>query len=159
MKCLLIVAALGLSLNARAATVRLNADFADVAPERLYQIYLDSKEHSEFTLGDETSAVINPVEGGSFAAFWNVPIAGVYGITGQILMLVPGKVIVQTWRGAHDDPSDPTSNLTLAFSATATGARIDLEQVDVPDHLLDVVHDSWEPRYFTPLRQYLQQHP
>ena len=60
-------------------------------PEELFEIYLDSKKHSEATGG---AARMNRKAGGQFTAWGGQ-------LRGRNLLIVPNQIIVQTWRGTH----------------------------------------------------------
>src|SRR5271165_1567937 len=72
-------------------------------PEELFEMYLDSKKHSESTGG---VARMSRKTGGKFTA-WHGQLAG------RNLFIVPTKLIVQTWRSTHWPASDPDSILIL----------------------------------------------
>jgi hypothetical protein len=164
MKNKIVLVALMTFVNLSAAfggTVIQTTQFDRVTPQRLYQAYLSSAEHSAFT---GYPANIDPRVGGVIDAFQNVPVQGAYGVRGIILQLDPGThssdvyLIVQSWRGFHDNPADLDSTLTLTFRKNESGAEIELVQVNVPDAIQALVNTSWNLRYWNPLRTYLQTH-
>ncbi len=150
--------------SADAATLHQTAEFDNVSPKRLYQIYMSSREHSAFT--GFPAEVQKPQNGGKFVAFDGAAPGGAAGITGHILFVDEGThdpntfVVIQTWRGFHDGPTDVDSTLTLTFRKPApgmndSGAEIELVQANVPDATLRVVDTSWNVRYWQPLRAYI----
>ncbi len=74
---------------------------------------------------------------------------------GRNVELVPGKRIVQTWRGS-DFPERDQSTLTLTFARSTTGARVTLRQTDVPDDLAASYAQGWRDYYWTPMKAYFQ---
>jgi hypothetical protein len=53
-------------------------------------------------------------------------------LAGKDLLIVPKKMIVQSWRSSAWKKTDSDSILILNFSKTASGARVDLVQAKVP---------------------------
>lgn len=88
--------------------------------------------------------------GGGFAAFDKA-------LRGRILHLVPPRLIVQAWRAAQWQDSDLDSTLILTLHPMGRGkTRIELVQVNVPDHDLAGVSQGWELYYWAPWRAYLK---
>jgi uncharacterized protein YndB with AHSA1/START domain len=114
-------------------------------PQRLYEMYLDPKQHAAFT-GAPVEIAARP--GSRFRAFDGV-------ITGTILQVVPQRLIVQSWRSPHWGDADLDSTLTLTFHAEGDGGRIDLVQVNVVDTDYAGVCHGWEKYYWTPWRRFL----
>src|SRR5881296_3744701 len=80
-------------------------------PERLYRLYLSSRQHAA-ACGGWGTAKIQARKGGRMQMAPH--------ITGKFLSLVPGKLIVQTWRGSDWKRSDLDSVLILSFSRRFT---------------------------------------
>ena len=95
-----------------------------IAPAVLYEMYMDSKKHSQAT---GAPAKLGRRAGAAFTAFGGE-------LLGKNLLIVPKKMIVQSWRAAHWKKSDPDSILVLTFSKTKSGGRVDLVHVNVPEH-------------------------
>jgi activator of HSP90 ATPase len=117
----------------------------EASPKTLYSLYIDSAKHTKTT---GAPAKVSAKVGGVFRAF-----AG--ALSGKNLLLVPGKMIVQSWRSTSFKKSDPDSILVLTFSKTATGARVDLVNVNVPEHDHKGVTNGWPKYYWNPWRAYL----
>jgi hypothetical protein len=64
-----------------------------VSPEEFYYTILDAGKHSSFT---QSKAVINDVVGDSYVAYDGY-------IEGTNLNLIPGKLIVQSWKESYWD--------------------------------------------------------
>lgn len=124
--------------------IQQNVEFA-AAPEALFEMYMDSKKHSESTGG---VAKMSRKTGGKFTA-WNGMLAG------KNLLIVPKRFIVQSWRGTHWKKSDPDSILILEFSKTPRGGRVDLVHVNVPEHDHKGVTEGWHQYYWRPWKEYL----
>ena len=119
----------------------------NVSPGRLFNLYLDSRQHSAAT---HAKAVVGRRVGSKFSAFDGV-------ITGTLLGIVPTRMIVQSWRTSHWKKTDLDSILVLTFSKTKRGGRIDLVHANVPEHDHDGVSQGWEKYYWKPWRAYLDQ--
>jgi len=116
-------------------------------PGELFEMYLDSKKHSEATGG---VARMSRKAGGRFTA-WHGQLAG------RNLLIVPGKLIVQTWRSTHWPTSDPGSILILRFSKAPGGGQVDLVHENVPEHDRKGVTQGWPKYYWEPWKKYLAQ--
>ena len=121
----------------------------NVSPARLFNLYLDSAEHTAAT---HAKALISGKVGGRFSAFDGI-------ITGKILALVPGRMIVQSWRARHWKKTDLDSVLVLTFSKTEKGAQVDLAHANVPAHDHEGVTQGWKKYYWAPWRAYLKHKP
>jgi activator of HSP90 ATPase len=114
------------------------------SPERLYNAWLDSGEHSHFTGG---KAEIDARPGGAFTA-WDGYIQGV------TLELEPFKRIVQSWR-TTDFPDDcPDSRLEVVFRQVKNGTEMQLIHTGLPDGQAKSYEDGWCDYYLTPMQAY-----
>ena len=118
----------------------------DAMPERLYEMYMDSKQHAQAT---GAPAKVSRRAGGAFSAFGGQ-------LKGKNLLVVPTKMIVQTWRAEMWKKSDPDSILVIEFHKTKTGSRVDLVHVNVPEYDHQGVTDGWRHYYWEPWRVYLE---
>jgi activator of HSP90 ATPase len=116
---------------------------------QLYDIYLDPKRHAAFTGG---RVKISSKPGSAFNAFDGM-------LSGATLLTVPGKLIVQRWRGYHWKKTDLDSTLILHFVQDGKRGRIDLVHVNVPTHDFAGVTGGWKKYYWKPLTAYLRKHP
>jgi hypothetical protein len=86
--------------------------------------------------------------GGKFTAWGNQ-------LRGRNLLIVPKRLIVQSWRATHWKTSDPDSILILEFSKAPGGARVDLVHVNVPPYDHKGVTQGWPKYYWKPWKKYL----
>jgi activator of HSP90 ATPase len=114
----------------------------------LYEMYMDSKKHSEATGG---AARISRKPGGRFTA-WN----GL--LSGKNLLIVPNRMIVQAWRSCNFKAGDADSILVIGFSKHARGGRVDLVHINVPPQDHKGVSQGWPIYYWQPWRKYLAAH-
>jgi activator of HSP90 ATPase len=125
----------------------LSATFA-APPERLFDMYLDAREHAAFTGQPVT---VEPRAGAAFSAFSGA-------LSGKILHVEPKRLVVQTWRSVKWPADAIDSVLTLSFWPQDGGAHIELVQVNVADEDFADVTQGWERFYWTPWRAYLAAH-
>ena len=114
-------------------SVTLNA-----GPRELFNTFLDSKKHTALT---GAPAKIGGKVGGAFTTFGGQ-------IAGRTLHVVPGRLIVQSWRSKGWKASDTDSMLMLGLSKNKGGGRIDL--VQVPQHDRKGVINGWKNYYWGP---------
>ena len=117
------------------------------SPSRLYAMYLDPKEHAAFT---GAPVKIAARVGAPFKAFGGA-------LSGEILQLVPNRLIVQSWRSSEFGKRDIDSTLVLSFWPDPGGGRIELTHVNVADTDFAGVSEGWSVYYWNPWRAYLAQ--
>jgi len=113
---------------------------------QLYEMYIDPKLHAAFT---GAPVKISPKAASPFTAFGGM-------LSGSTLLTVPGKLIIQRWRGSHWKKTDLDSTLILTFVQDGKRGRIDLVHVNVPDHDHAGVTSGWKTYYWQPLRAHLK---
>ncbi len=116
------------------------------SPATLFNIYLDSKKHGA-AIEDKVS--ISRKVGSRFTAFGGM-------VRGRTLMIVPDRLIVQSWRAKSWKKNDPDSVLILRFNPTKNGGRITLLQVNVPTHAYRNITNGWRKHYWAPWKAYLR---
>src|SRR5579863_10105819 len=99
--------------------IRLAAELAAPRGE-IYSMYLNAKTHAAFT-GAPARA------GAAFSAFDGM-------LSGRILHVVPGELIVQTWRSNNFKARDADSILILTLLPHGRkGTLLDLQHLNVPE--------------------------
>ena len=126
-------------------TLIQSVTFKGVSSKKLYQTYLNSKQHAA-AIGSE--AAIEPKIGGGFAAFGM--------LKGQFLVLIKDKMIVQTWRSVKFKNTDEDSILVLRFEKTTAGGRIDLVHTSIPVHDYADIQKGWPKHYWKPWARYFK---
>jgi activator of HSP90 ATPase len=117
----------------------------DATPKVVYAALMDSSSHSAFT---GAPAKISNAVGAAFSAH------GGY-IRGINVELVPGKRIVQAWRGKNW-PKGAYSIATFELEARAKGkARLIFTQYGVPDKFHARIAAGWKVNYWQPLKLWL----
>jgi len=119
--------------------------FKNTTPDELYEMYMDAKLHTMLT-GD--TAKITKKEGAKFTAY------GTY-IVGKNLQLVPGKLIVQSWRGSDWDKTDLDSTFILQFEKKGNDAVLNMVHANIPDAEADGIKSGWNDFYWTPWKAHL----
>ena len=114
-------------------------------PARLYRICLSSREHAKACGGWGTSTIQARVGGRMTMA---------PHITGKFLLLVPGKLIVQTWRGSDWKRSEPDSVLVLTLTSRRGSGRLTMVHANVPDGHAASITRGWQTYYWRPWKRY-----
>jgi activator of HSP90 ATPase len=120
--------------------------YLEANPEEVYDIFLDSKKHAEFT---ESDAEIDPSIGGKFTIMEGY-------ITGKNLKLERGKKIVQEWKTSEWPKGYPPSTIDFSFIKKGVGTEVRFIQTAVPSSQADEYEKGWEQYYWTPLMKYLK---
>lgn len=125
-------------------SIRLAAELAAPSAE-IYAVYLDARKHAAIT---GAPVKIGAREGAVFSAFEGA-------LCGRLLRLVPGKMIVQTWRSNIFKTSDADSILILTMLPQGRKATLlDLQHINVPEQDYAGISQGWERYYFAPWREY-----
>jgi len=114
------------------------------SPDRIYQAWLDSEEHSRFTGG---KASVESGIGGKFTA-WDGYIQGTH------LELEPGRRIVQSWRTTEFPSDSGDSRVEIHFEPVEEGTRIVLFHSDIPTGQGSQYEQGWKEHYLEPLARY-----
>ncbi len=117
----------------------------EASPKQLFEMYMDSRKHSEATGG---RARIERKVGGKFST-WNG------ALSGRNLKIVPNKMIVQAWRSVHFKLSDPDSILILQFRKAGAGCIVEMVHANVPVQDHQGVRGGWPKYYWRPWKKYL----
>lgn len=114
--------------------------------DMLFEMYLNPKMHAAFT---GAPVIISAKPGSKFRAFGDM-------LSGQMLHVVPKRMIVQSWRANHWKAGDINSILILTFCPKGKSGRIELVHVNVADHDYAAVKAGWNKYYWIPWRRYLK---
>jgi uncharacterized protein YndB with AHSA1/START domain len=123
--------------------IDLSYDFP-VPPKKLYEAWLDSDTHAEFT---GAAAIFDAKVKGRYTT-WDEYIEGV------ILELVPNKKIVMTWRTDDFSDFDEDSKVELTFEKIKTGTRLHLKHTNIPKLQSKRYKEGWIDFYFNPMKEY-----
>jgi activator of HSP90 ATPase len=123
-----------------------SAIYENVTPANLYGLFMNSAKHTAAT---GMPAKISAKVGGKWSAFGGM-------ILGKNLILIPNRMIVQSWRSSKWKKKDPDSILVVNFEKYASGgAQVELIHVGVPEYDHDGVTKGWMKFYWEPWRKYL----
>jgi uncharacterized protein YndB with AHSA1/START domain len=114
-------------------------------PQRVFNAWMDSREHALFTGGGE--AIVEPWAGGRFTSFDGY-------IHGIFLGVDTGKRIVQTWRTVEFTQESRDSRVVVEFEAVRGGTRVRVRHTDVPPSQLKKYERGWSDHYLKPLQRY-----
>jgi activator of HSP90 ATPase len=116
--------------------------FENTTPEELFDMYTNPQKHGAL-LGAEV--VVTKEEGDLFSAFNG-------NVTGINLLVVPGRMIVQSWRGNVWTMNDLDSILILTFTATKKGAQVYMVHANTPDQF----DELWDEFYWQPMKELIK---
>jgi activator of HSP90 ATPase len=116
--------------------------FKNTTAEELFDIFLNADKHSAIHGG--AKAKISKKEGDAFSLLNG-------NLIGKNLMIVPNRMIVQSWRGNVWKSTDLDSVLSLIFSDVKGGAQIEMVHAFTPSQFTEL----WDEVYWQPLRRYL----
>jgi hypothetical protein len=125
------------------AAIEQTVFFEDSSPEELFDILLDEEKRSAILGGAAVKITKN--EGDSFTSLNGL-------LKGKNLMIVPDRMIVQSWRGDVWEEDDLDSILTLTFTAVKGGTEIHM----VHSNTVDQFTERWDDVYWKPIKKYLK---
>lgn len=117
-----------------------------VSAKRLYDAWLNSNEHTEFT---GSKADIKPRLGTHFTA-------GDGYITGHNVVLQPFSRIVQAWRTSDFPESAIDSKLEILFEKVNGGTRLTLIHTQLPTGQITEYEKGWKQYYLKPMKLYFK---
>jgi uncharacterized protein YndB with AHSA1/START domain len=126
-------------------TIKISGVFP-VNAKKIYDAWLNSAEHSEFTGG---KAEIRPVAGSKFSAWDNY-------ITGSNVKLQPYGRIVQSWRTTDFPQSAGDSRLEILFEKANGGSRVTIIHTNIPDGQAKEYEKGWKKYYLKPMKKYFR---
>lgn len=115
-----------------------------VAPQKLFDAWLDSQAHSAFT---GAAAEIEPEVEGSFTAWDGY-------IEGETLELEPPRRLLQSWRTSEFPAEAEDSLLEVLFEAVEGGTKMTLVHTNIPEGQGEQYKTGWQEHYFTPMLEY-----
>jgi len=126
--------------------IHSGSSFEKATPAKLYELFMDSAKHAAAT---GAPARISRKPGGKWTAFGGM-------LLGKNLVLIPNRMIVQTWRSSEWKKADPDSILVVTFEKSAEGgAKADLVHVGVPEYDHAGVTQGWVKYYWEPWKEFL----
>jgi activator of HSP90 ATPase len=118
-------------------------------PNRIYEVFMDSKQHTEFTANGDAN--ISNVIGGEFSCHGG-------RIQGRIIELVPNQRIVLAWR-VNTWNEGVYSIVKFEFRQEGSQTRIVLDHTGLPEAEHGHTETGWYARYWEPLDTYLKKMP
>src|SRR5713226_4547736 len=113
-------------------------------PDRIYEAWLDSAEHSAMTGG---RATIDANIGGRFTAWDGY-------IEGATLELEPGRRILQRWRTSEFPPGAADSLVEIRLEPLEEGTRIIFLHSEIPEGQRTKYEQEWREHYLDPMDRY-----
>ncbi|MGB6826546.1 MAG: SRPBCC family protein [Terracidiphilus sp.] len=131
--------------GANATRTSLHQEIAlNAAPERIFNVLLDSKLFAAFT---GMPATIDLKAGGAFTTFGGL-------VEGRSVELIPSQRIVQAWRPTSWDPG-VYSIVHFELKAANGGTMLVLDHTGFPEGDFDHLDPGWHMRYWDPLKKFL----
>lgn len=118
--------------------------FIPAAPLRVYEAWLDSREHAALT---GAKAEVEPGIGGAFTAWDGY-------IRGRTLELAEGQRILQSWRTTEFPIGSEDSLLELVLEEASGGTRVILRHSGIPEGQGASYQSGWGDHYFEPMKRY-----
>lgn len=125
--------------------IKLSATFP-VTPKRIYDAWLNSKEHSAMT---GCKAIISAKVGGKFTAWDGY-------ISGKNLELALNKRILQSWRSKEFSKDNLDSYLLVKLEEVNGGTIVSLVHSEIPVRQGASYKKGWKDFYFMPMKQYFK---
>ncbi|MEO8860413.1 MAG: SRPBCC domain-containing protein [Ginsengibacter sp.] len=138
--------------SSKSITIHQEVNFR-VAPQKVYQTLLNSKEFSastkkSFNAFSEKSAIIDSSVGGIFSLFDG-------HIIGRILELVPNQRVVEAWR-VVDWPAGKYSIVQFQLTSQGSGTHLSFDHIGFPEGLKEHLSTGWQQHYWDALNNYFQ---
>jgi activator of HSP90 ATPase len=121
----------------------------DATPREVYSAYVDAKQHAAFT-GAKASLQAKP--GGRMSAWDGY-------VSGRMLLLVPGKRIVQTWKSQTWPKGATESILDLRLGRKGKKTELTMIHSGIPARPASLTKGfttGWYTSYWKPLEAYLK---
>ena len=125
-------------------TVRHTVTFV-ASPARVFDAYLDSRRQSRIT---GLPARMSRRPGARFESGGGY----IHGVNVEIL---PGRRIVQAWRG-DDWPEGAYSILRLEFRKQGTGTRLLVDHRGIPESATRGVARGWHEHFWRPMQRHFR---
>ncbi len=126
------------------STIEQSVSFS-ATPAKLYEFFMDSAKHTAAT---GMPAKVSKKVGGKWTAFGGM-------LLGKNLVLIPNRMIVQTWRSSGWKKGDADSILIVTFEKSGGETKVHLAHVGVPEHDHAGVTQGWVKYYWEPWKAYL----
>jgi uncharacterized protein YndB with AHSA1/START domain len=121
------------------------SDVVPATPERIYDAWLDSAEHSAMT-GTEAR-----VEGREVGASFQ---AGNGYVWGKCLELVPNRLLVMSLRSLEFPPGVPDSHLEVILEPVEGGTRLTIRHSEIPEGQSEAYRKGWVESYLGGMKRY-----
>lgn len=116
----------------------------NISQEELYNAWLSSKEHSNFT---KSKATIVPTVKGRYTTWEGY-------ITGETLELHPHNKVVQSWRTTDFKSTEENSLLEVLFEPQGNKTKLILKHSNIPEGTDDEYKIGWKEFYIEPMKEY-----
>jgi len=128
-----------------AKTITQKVLFKNTTPKKLYNLYMDAKQHSMISGGP---AKISAKAGTKYS------VHGGY-ITGENLQLIKDKMIIQSWRASEWNKDDQDSVFIINLEPKGKDVILHVVHANVPDQHAKNLAKGWNDHYWKPWKQHL----
>ncbi len=119
-----------------------------VSPQEFYDTIMNSARHSAFT---QSIVEIEDKEGTPFSAYDGY-------IEGKNIELLPGRLIIQSWRADEEGwPDNHFSKITFLINASPRGCIVEFSHEGIPDGMGKMYEEGWKENYWDKLKEYFEQ--
>jgi uncharacterized protein YndB with AHSA1/START domain len=116
-------------------------------PAHIYELLTDSVLHEAFT---GASARIGTKPGEPYFSYDGY-------ITGEILELVPAKLIRKTWIASEEAwPDGQISEIRLDLKPEGENTIVEFNHTNVPEILLEQIENGWREYYWNRIQAFLE---
>jgi activator of HSP90 ATPase len=133
-------------MDLMAKTITQRISFNNAKCKALYDMFLNSKDHTAITGGNP--AKITPKEGTPFSVHNGY-------VTGRNLQLIDGKLIIQSWIGSDWSKGETPSTFILFFEQLGNDAIIHMTHANIPDGHVAGISKGWADYYWKPWKKHL----
>jgi len=123
--------------------------FKNTTPKALYDLYMNAKKHSKVTLAP---AKITNKAGEKYSAH------GGY-ITGENILLIKDKLIVQSWRTQEWNKNDLDSTFIIELEPKGKNVVLHMAHANLPDKHAESINSGWHKHYWEPWKKFLAGKP
>ncbi len=131
-------------------TIRQKIEIPNATPDQVYNAFLSSKEHSQFT---GSKAKCSAKVGDKFQAWDGY-------ITGKNIELIPGKKIVQDWITTEFPDGYSFSKLQINLAKSKKndgGTTLTMVHSEVPASQVEKYSGGWHESYWVPMNTYFSE--
>ena len=118
-----------------------------VQPKVLYEAWLDSEKHSEFS---EKNVSIEKKVGSTFFAEGGI-------VEGKILEIIRNRKITQTWNSEEFPEGSEETKVEISFEAVNDSTKMVIVHSNLPEGEGKKIRKEWRDKYFNKMKKYFSE--